>query len=159
MEPTHRLLLLDSSASPRKHQLLANDSFPSVSLHSYNGDRLSRAQHDAPLVAPKPPSSTMPRLVRRQPLIERVKAQLDPYDLLLWLSEELNDDAYDEWLKLWATPIAVALNITFIFARAWSGVGASRSNDDVFGDDGSSGSGWLAWMVRTTQAIIMCTSS
>ncbi|KAK4499387.1 hypothetical protein PRZ48_009901 [Zasmidium cellare] len=86
----------------------------------------------------------MPRLVRRAPLIERIKAYLDPYDLLLWIAEELNDDAYDEWLKIWATPIGIGLNIGFILAR-----GASRpysGSDDVFGDDGRKGSGWFAWM-------------
>lgn len=87
----------------------------------------------------------MPRLVRRAPLIDRIKASLDPYDLLLWIAEELNDDAYDEWLKVWATPIGIGLNTLFILAR-----GASKpysGSDDVFGDDGSKGSGWFAWMV------------
>ncbi|KAF2163926.1 hypothetical protein M409DRAFT_68182 [Zasmidium cellare ATCC 36951] len=86
----------------------------------------------------------MPRLVRRAPLIDRIKAYLDPYDLLLWIAEELNDDAYDEWLKVWATPIGIGLNSVFILAR-----GASKpysGSDDVFGDDGGKGSGWFAWM-------------
>ncbi|EGP88159.1 uncharacterized protein MYCGRDRAFT_71656 [Zymoseptoria tritici IPO323] len=88
----------------------------------------------------------MPRLVRRTPLIERIKARLDPYDLLLWLAEELNDDAYEEWLKIWAAPIGFGLNVAFILAR-----GASRSSggrggrDDVFGDM-EQGSGWFAWL-------------
>ena len=86
--------------------------------------------------------------MRRAPLIERIKAYLDPYDFLLWIAEELNDDAYDEWLKIWATPIGIGLNIGFILAR-----GASRphsGSDDVFGDDGRKGSGWFAWMVSTS---------
>ncbi|EMC93626.1 hypothetical protein BAUCODRAFT_37311 [Baudoinia panamericana UAMH 10762] len=85
----------------------------------------------------------MPRLVRRTPLLERMKAYLDPYDLLLWFAEELNDDVYDEWLQAWATPIGVAFNIIFILARGASKAGQVRSRDDVFGEAGSSG--WLAW--------------
>ncbi|KAM3419559.1 hypothetical protein BST61_g2899 [Cercospora zeina] len=88
----------------------------------------------------------MPRLVRKRPLIERIKAYLDPWDLLLWLAEELNDDAYDEWLQLWSTPIGLGLNITYILAKGASARGAGAGGDDVFGDDGSSGSGWFAWL-------------
>lgn len=84
----------------------------------------------------------MPPLVRRRPLMERIKAHLDPYDFLLWLSEELNDDAYDEILKEWATPIGVALNFVFIIARGSSKPTTSRGSDDVFGEiEGASGSG------------------
>ena len=90
----------------------------------------------------------MPRLVRRAPLTERVSRYLDPYDLLLWLAEEFNDDTYDEWLKDWATPIGVALNILFILARGASKAGAKRGSDDVFGDDEEGrGSGWFTWIV------------
>lgn len=92
----------------------------------------------------------MPRLIRKTPLIERIKAYLDPYDLLLWIAEELNDDAYDEWLKLWATPIGLGLNVVFILARGSSvngrGGGGRGGGDDVFGD-GVEGSGWFAWFV------------
>jgi len=76
-----------------------------------------------------------------------MKAYLDPLDFLLYLSEELNDDAYEELLNSWATPIGIALNAVFIIAR-----GASKSGEanDLFADDGfagSKGSGWFAWMV------------
>ncbi|CAK4030774.1 unnamed protein product [Lecanosticta acicola] len=86
----------------------------------------------------------MPRLVRRKPLSERIKAYLDVHDILLWLSEELNDDAYGDWLKLWATPIGIALNLVFILARGASSK-SSGQGDDVFGDD-SGGSGWFSWL-------------
>ena len=89
----------------------------------------------------------MPRLVRRAPLSERIKAYLDPYDLLLWLAEELNDDAYDEWVRDWATPIGIGLNVVFILARGASNPSSGRGKNDVFGDiDGRSGSGWFAWL-------------
>lgn len=88
----------------------------------------------------------MPRLVRRAPLSERIKAYLDPYDVLLWLAEELNSDAYDEWLKGWATAIGIGLNVLFILARGASRPNAGRGRDDVFGDvDGKTGSGWFVW--------------
>jgi hypothetical protein len=90
----------------------------------------------------------MPRLVRRTPLLERIKANLDFYDLFLWLWEELNDDAYDEWIKLWATPAGIALNLVFIAARGASRPGEGSGVDDVFGDvDERKGSGWIAWFV------------
>lgn len=84
----------------------------------------------------------MPRLVRRTPLMQRLKAHLDPHDLLLWLSEELNSDTYEEWLRDWATPIGIGLNLVFILAR---GASSRGNSDDVFGD--SNGSGWLSWFV------------
>jgi hypothetical protein len=89
----------------------------------------------------------MPRLVRQRSLLDRIKTTLDPGDLFLWLAEELNDDAYDEWLKLWAVPIGVGLNFVFILARGASKRATGRTGDDVFGDDGSGGSGWFAWVV------------
>ena len=89
----------------------------------------------------------MPRLVRRAPLSERIKASLDPSDLLLWLAEELNDERYDEWLNEWATAIGIALNIVFILARGASRSGRGAARDDVFGDAGEGGSGWFAWVV------------
>ena len=94
----------------------------------------------------------MPRLVRRAPLAERLKAYLDPHDFLLWLAEELNDDVYDEWLKDWATPIGVGLNILFILARGASKAGATRGSDDVFGDiEERKGSGWFTWIVGCSE--------
>jgi len=99
----------------------------------------------------------MPRLIRRTPLSERVKAYLDPYDFLLWLAEEINDDAYDDLLKAWATPIGLGLNFAFVLARGASSSGQSRRSDDVFGDvDSRTGSGWLAWFVCTASRRPWC---
>jgi hypothetical protein len=92
----------------------------------------------------------MPPLVRRRPLLERIKAYLDPLDFLLWISEELNDDAYEDLLNSWATPIGIALNAAFIIARGASKAGKPNDlfGDDVFADfDGRKSSGWFAWMV------------
>lgn len=91
----------------------------------------------------------MPRLVRRAPLKDRIKAFLDPEEFLFWLSEQIHDDTYEEWLKEWATSIGVGLNILFIIARGASTTSASSGPDDVFGegDDGASGSGLIGWVV------------
>ncbi|KAF2484993.1 hypothetical protein BDY17DRAFT_292724 [Neohortaea acidophila] len=89
----------------------------------------------------------MPARVRKAPLSERIQAHLDPYDLLLWLSELLNDDTFEEWLKGWATPIGVGMNIVFIIARAASKPGSSSGYDDVFGSSDLDGrGGWLSWL-------------
>lgn len=90
----------------------------------------------------------MPRLVRRAPLLERLKTYLDLNDWYLWLWEEWNDDAYGEWLKDWATPLGIVSNVVFILARGASSPSSGRGRDDVFGDsDGRSSSGWLVWLV------------
>lgn len=84
----------------------------------------------------------MPRLVRRRPLLERVKAYLNPFDFLLWLSEEIETRDWDD--QRFANPLGAALNFIFMLARANSGPNRS-SGDDVFGDSG--GSGWFSWFV------------
>lgn len=88
----------------------------------------------------------MPRLVRRRPLGERIKAYLNPLDVLLWLSEELDSSDWDQWQKDWATSIGVGLNFVFLIARANSGP-STRRGDDVFGDD--EGYSWWSWLVCT----------
>jgi hypothetical protein len=87
-----------------------------------------------------------PRLVRRRPLAERIQEKLNPWDFLLWLSEELNSDEWQDTLREWSTTIGVALNFVFLLARANS---TSTSNgDDIFADyESRIGSGWLAWFV------------
>ena len=90
-----------------------------------------------------------PRLIRRQPLADRIKAYLNPLDFLLWLSEELDSSEWDRWQKDWATPIGIGLNVIFMLARANSGAGGRRKGDDVFGED-IGGSGWFSWFVRAT---------
>jgi hypothetical protein len=77
----------------------------------------------------------MPRLVRRQPLAERIKSYLNPLDFLLWLSEEVDANDWEQFEKNWAVPLGVALNITFIIARANSRPTGSQALDDVFGED------------------------
>ena len=87
----------------------------------------------------------MPRLIRRRPLAERIRAYLDPADFLIWLSEELDSSDWEQWQRDWATPIGVLLNLAFLIARANSGYGR-RDSDDVFGDDVGAIS-WTSWLV------------
>ncbi|KAF2188658.1 hypothetical protein K469DRAFT_748399 [Zopfia rhizophila CBS 207.26] len=89
----------------------------------------------------------MPRLVRRAPLSERIAAYLDPWDWLMWASEELNSNDWDDFAKSYAFSLGVSMNILFIIAKANAGGSSSSKGDDVFGDSGSSGSGWLKWFL------------
>lgn len=91
-----------------------------------------------------PPPRT--RLVRRAPLLERIQAYLNPWDFLLWASEELNGNDWGDIHKRWAVPIGIVLNVVFMMARA--NARSSRGGDDVFADyHERRGSGWLAWVV------------
>ncbi|PNS16304.1 Meiotically up-regulated protein 154 protein [Sphaceloma murrayae] len=97
----------------------------------------------------------MPRLVRRQPLSERIKSALDPYDFLLWLAEELHDSTWDDALKDWTLPIGAALNFILVIARSNSGAASSTRSNDVFGDfDGRSSSGWFTWLCSFTSHLL-----
>lgn len=87
----------------------------------------------------------MPRLIRRRPLLERIKDHLNPRDNLLWLSEWIETSDWDS--KKSAAPIAVGLHIIFLIARANTGRSGTKGGDDVFGDD-YSGTGWLSYIVR-----------
>lgn len=86
----------------------------------------------------------MPRLVRRKPWADRLKAYLNPYDFLLWLSEEFETSDWDT--KGFANTVGSVLNLTLLVTRANSGGQKKTSSDDVFGD-GSHGAGWLSWLV------------
>jgi hypothetical protein len=100
------------------------------------------------------PTFSMPRLVRRRSLIERIKTYLNPLDFLLWLSEEI--ETWDLDSKAFANPIGLALNFLFLICKANSGP-AIGSGDDVFGD-AQSRSGWLAWFVRNPFTLELSTS-
>jgi hypothetical protein len=87
----------------------------------------------------------MPKFVRKQPLSEKLASYLNPYDFLLWLSEEIESNGWDQLEKGWAIPIGAVLNFAFLVARA-NITTRSKSYDDVFGED--RGTGWIAWLVR-----------
>jgi hypothetical protein len=86
-----------------------------------------------------------PRLVRRAPLSERIKAYLDPMDWLMWASEELNSNDWDEFANSWAAPIGVAVNVLFMIAKANVGRSTDGKGDDVFGEIHKTRTGWFKW--------------
>ncbi|TVY52058.1 Meiotically up-regulated gene 154 protein [Lachnellula cervina] len=96
----------------------------------------------------------MPRLIRRKPLIERVKDFINPADFLLWLSEEVETRDWDS--KHFATPLALGLHIVLLIARANSGRSTSGA-DDVFGEDYSS-TGWLSYIASFIVYLLTCFS-
>ncbi|KAG0649355.1 hypothetical protein D0Z07_4195 [Hyphodiscus hymeniophilus] len=75
----------------------------------------------------------MPRLVRRRPLLERLRDYLNPGDFLLWLSEWFETSDWDT--KQVGTPIALGLHVVMLIARANSGSTYGSGRDDVFGDN------------------------
>lgn len=86
------------------------------------------------------------RLVRRRPLTERIKAYLDPWDYLLWLSEEIETRNFGS--KSLGTQLGLALNFIFILARVYGSSSTGGDDDDIFSDSESTGtSGWLAYFV------------
>ncbi|GFF40800.1 meiotically up-regulated gene 154 protein [Aspergillus udagawae] len=99
----------------------------------------------------------MPRLVRRQPLAERIRSYLNPLDFLLWLSEEIDANAWDQFEKDWALPLGAVLNLAFLTARANSRSSGSRAIDDVFGDDG--GVPWASWFASFIVHLLACFSA
>ncbi|PLB34195.1 Nur1/Mug154 family protein [Aspergillus candidus] len=96
----------------------------------------------------------MPRLVRRRPLGERIKSYLNPLDFLLWLSEEIDANDWDQFEKDWALPLGISLNIIFIIARANSRTNSSKAVDDVFGDEGSAP--WSSWLASFIVHLLVC---
>jgi hypothetical protein len=78
--------------------------------------------------------------------MERIQAYLNPWDFLLWVSEEIDGHDWDQMEKNWGFPIGVGLNMIFLIARANSRSGGGKAFDDVFGED--EGVPWLSWLVR-----------
>ncbi|KAK5939676.1 hypothetical protein PMZ80_008056 [Knufia obscura] len=96
----------------------------------------------------------MPAYVRKQPLIERIKAWFDVYDVLLWLSEEIESHGWEQVEKAYAIPIGLGINLAFLIARANIGR-RSKNYDDVFGETSSTGWGAAAaWFVVNILTLI-----
>ncbi|KAF1843521.1 uncharacterized protein K460DRAFT_368410 [Cucurbitaria berberidis CBS 394.84] len=95
----------------------------------------------------------MPRLVRRAPLSERIKAYIDPSDWLIWISEELNSSDWDEFASSYGLYIGFSTNLLFIIAQANSGASTSYNDSDgVFTE--VSGPGWIKWMMNLLVLIL-----
>lgn len=88
----------------------------------------------------------MPRLIRRRPLLVRIKDYLHPGDWLLWISEELETKDWDN--KQLGNTSALLFHILLLFAKI--NVGTSQgSPDDVFGDENPSFR-WVGWLASLT---------
>ncbi|KAL2016642.1 hypothetical protein VTK56DRAFT_3222 [Thermocarpiscus australiensis] len=95
------------------------------------------------------------RLVRRQPLAQRLRAVLNPMDFYLWLSEEIQTFDWDS--KVFGTRFGLAANFIFLLARANAG-GTRDAVDDVFGDAPSNGwvtilANFFQWSLITLSAL------
>ncbi|KAK0718137.1 hypothetical protein B0T26DRAFT_647086 [Lasiosphaeria miniovina] len=84
------------------------------------------------------------RLVRRRPLAERIQSLLNPADLYLWLSEEIQTFDWDS--KTFGTRFGLTASFLFLLARANAGARHGNGDDDVFGD--GTGSGWMTVLVN-----------
>jgi hypothetical protein len=91
----------------------------------------------------------MPRLVRRAPLAERIKAYTDPSDWLIWISEELNSSDWEDFASSYALYIGFSANLVFVLAQANSGASAASDDDGVFNE--VEGPGW----VKSTLALLV----
>lgn len=98
----------------------------------------------------------MPRLVRRAPLAERIKAYTDPSDWLIWISEELNSSDWEEFAASYALYIGLGANVLFILAQANSGAFAASDDDGVFNE--VEGPGWARWTLGLLVMILGGTS-
>lgn len=86
----------------------------------------------------------MPRLVRRKPLMQRIMANLNPMDALLWLSEEMETQDWDS--AQLGTQIGLGLNFVFLLARA--NHTSKSADDDVFGNEDATTS-WSTLIVSS----------
>lgn len=93
-----------------------------------------------------------PRRIRRRPLMERIKAKFDPWDYILWLSEEIETREFGS--KTLGNQLGLALNVLFILARVYGSSSTSDDDADIFSDSESTGStGWLAYFVGSRTAL------
>ncbi|KAH6856811.1 hypothetical protein B0I37DRAFT_83412 [Chaetomium sp. MPI-CAGE-AT-0009] len=94
------------------------------------------------------------RLVRRQPLTERLRAMLNPMDFYLWLSEEIQTFNWDS--KTFGTRFGLVANFIFLVARANAGT-AREAVDDVFGD--APANGWFTLIANFLQWTLISISA
>lgn len=89
----------------------------------------------------------MPRLVRRAPFSQRIRAYLDFSDWRIWISESLDTSDLEESASNHALIFGCGAQLLFILAQANSGAftSADDDDDDFFGD--TQGSGWMGWLM------------
>lgn len=91
-----------------------------------------------------------PRLIRRQPFLQRVKAAVNPMDWLLWLSEEIETRDWSN-SKSVGTWMGLVMNFSFMVARACNA--NDDKVDDVFGDGDDLGC--LGYFLSTLVWVLM----
>ena len=93
----------------------------------------------------------MPRVIRRQTLLQRVSALLNPLDHLLQLATDYEAIDWDNWQNTWGTPLGIVLNVFCLVARGQSDKFHRTGVDDVFrAQSGSSGmTAGLSYFVRS----------
>jgi hypothetical protein len=94
----------------------------------------------------------MPRLVRRAPLSERIQAYLDPSDWLIWISEELNSNDWEDFAQAYSHYIGFGANLLFVIAQANSGASTRHNQDSVFRE--VSGPGWMKWFMNALVLVL-----
>lgn len=110
----------------------------------HEASQCDQNQVDFESIAAMPPR----RLVRRRPLWERIKSRFDPWDYVLWLSEEIETRNFGS--KSLGNQLGVACNFVFILARVYGSSSTGSDNDDIFSDsDSGTSSGWLAYFVSS----------
>ncbi|KAI8931131.1 hypothetical protein NX059_011485 [Plenodomus lindquistii] len=98
----------------------------------------------------------MPRLVRRAPLAERIKAYIDPSDWLIWISEELNSSDWEDFASSYSVYLGFGANLLFILAQANSGAASASDDDGVFST--VQGPGWLKWFANLLVLVLSSAS-
>ncbi|KAF2637531.1 hypothetical protein P280DRAFT_482964 [Massarina eburnea CBS 473.64] len=95
---------------------------------------------------PSHPTSTaaMPRLVRRAPLAERIKAVLDLHDWIMWAGEELNTNDWEDFARDYS--LVLGFGVNFVFTIAQANASGSSDGDDVL--VGTGGGGWFSWFCK-----------
>lgn len=91
-------------------------------------------------------SSRSSRLVRRAPLWQKMQTMLNPMDLYLRVSEEIQTFDWDS--KNFGTRFGLAANFLFLLVRA--NTARNELVDDVFSD--APRGGWLHFLVRLFQS-------
>lgn len=100
----------------------------------------------------RPTTTSMPRLVRRAPLAERIKAAMDPSDWLMRIGEDVNSSDWEEFAQSYALYIGFGVNMAFIVAQANNGSSSQFDGDGVFRE--ASGPGWLKWMMNLLVTVL-----
>lgn len=82
----------------------------------------------------------MPRVVRRQPFLQRLGSFLNPLDHLLRLATDYEAFDWDNWQNTWGTPLGILLNVFCLISRGQADKFRRAGVDDVFRQQsGSSG--------------------